>query len=419
MMDHFRKNVFCNDLRFSFVNSKSDYLRYPWHSNITAGSFFLQRNYSGRKKKHTKFKFVDKTRVTLIGGKGGNGCISFETPIPAKKVPSGGHGGQGGNVVIEACSNVQSLNFSRLIFKALDGKNGAGNRKHGKRGENKVVKVPLGTIVREIKSGSDEDFDWKTRETMDLAGNRKHGKRGENKVVKVPLGTIVREIKSGSDEDFDWKTRETMDLAGNRKHMQHRTLGQEGESRVYELELKTLADIGLVGFPNAGKSTLLGAISRAKPQVGAYPFTTLRPFVGHVEYSDSIVLTVADIPGLIEGAHEGRGLGLAFLRHIERTKALAYVIDTAGSDERNPDEDFAALQKELFEYSPDILDKPSMVLANKIDLEDSLFGIDLLRNSVPASMQLFPVSGMSGKGIKDAVIHMRHLVNSGEKNRKF
>eukprot|EP00638_Chattonella_subsalsa_P008015 CAMPEP_0117770798 /NCGR_PEP_ID=MMETSP0947-20121206/24060_1 /TAXON_ID=44440 /ORGANISM="Chattonella subsalsa, Strain CCMP2191" /LENGTH=353 /DNA_ID=CAMNT_0005595989 /DNA_START=147 /DNA_END=1208 /DNA_ORIENTATION=- len=353
MMDHFRKNVFCNDLRFSFVNSKSDYLRYPWHSNITAGSFFLQRNYSGRKKKHTKFKFVDKTRVTLIGGKGGNGCISFETPIPAKKVPSGGHGGQGGNVVIEACSNVQSLNFSRLIFKALDGKNGAGNRKHGKRGENKVVKVPLGTIVREIKS------------------------------------------------------------------MQHRTLGQEGESRVYELELKTLADIGLVGFPNAGKSTLLGAISRAKPQVGAYPFTTLRPFVGHVEYSDSIVLTVADIPGLIEGAHEGRGLGLAFLRHIERTKALAYVIDTAGSDERNPDEDFAALQKELFEYSPDILDKPSMVLANKIDLEDSLFGIDLLRNSVPASMQLFPVSGMSGKGIKDAVIHMRHLVNSAEKNRKF
>mmetsp|Transcript_31332 Transcript_31332/g.40162 ORF Transcript_31332/g.40162 Transcript_31332/m.40162 type:complete len:420 (-) Transcript_31332:218-1477(-) len=419
MMDHFRKNVFCNDLRFSFVNSKSDYLRYPWHSNITAGSFFLQRNYSGRKKKHTKFKFVDKTRVTLIGGKGGNGCISFETPIPAKKVPSGGHGGQGGNVVIEACSNVQSLNFSRLIFKALDGKNGAGNRKHGKRGENKVVKVPLGTIVREIKSGSDEDFDWKTRETMDLAESESDSEEEQEVVFCCDLE------KEG--ETFIGAEGGPPGL-GNQIHkgksrfhstMQHRTLGQEGESRVYELELKTLADIGLVGFPNAGKSTLLGAISRAKPQVGAYPFTTLRPFVGHVEYSDSIVLTVADIPGLIEGAHEGRGLGLAFLRHIERTKALAYVIDTAGSDERNPDEDFAALQKELFEYSPDILDKPSMVLANKIDLEDSLFGIDLLRNSVPASMQLFPVSGMSGKGIKDAVIHMRHLVNSAEKNRKF
>ncbi|KAG5180601.1 P-loop containing nucleoside triphosphate hydrolase protein [Tribonema minus] len=205
-------------------------------------------------------------------------------------------------------------------------------------------------------------------------------------------------------------------MAGSRKHrsMSPKKLpGAHGESREFELELKTIADVGLVGYPNAGKSTLLGIMSHAKPETAAYPFTTLHPQVGHLEYSDARQVTVADIPGLIDGAHLNRGLGHEFLRHIERTKALVYVVDVAGTEGRDPCQDLFSLREELFLYDETLPLKPSLVVANKIDEPGAEENLAKLQEAA-APLQVIPVCAFFGEGVEHVAIQVRELVELAE-----
>ena len=286
--------------------------------------------------------FVDKTTVYVKGGDGGNGCVSFrrEKFVP-KGGPDGGDGGAGGSVYFEGSTGEHSLLslFYQRRYAAADGPCGRGSGCHGRAAEDTVVKVPIGTVATDSATGEIvADIGAPGERVLVAAGGR--GGRGNARF-----------------------------LSNRNRVPRHAEPGEPGEERELLLELKTIADAGLVGYPNAGKSTLLGALSSAKPKVGAYPFTTLYPSVGVVEfdYPDFTRYTVADIPGLIDGAHENIGLGHDFLRHIERTRVLVYVLDMAGSDGRDPLEDFRHLREELELYQPGITSRASLIVANKMD----------------------------------------------------
>ncbi|KAI9907078.1 hypothetical protein PsorP6_004326 [Peronosclerospora sorghi] len=312
-----------------------------------------------RRAQHSKRRFVDRIRVKATGGHGGNGCASFFSESAIRKRPNGGHGGAGGDVVIEACNRVQNLANAVHHLKGGAGSNGMPNDSAGKRGKHCRVKVPCGTLIkrveryeRELENGDYEIVDrMEVVADLDASGATFLAAKGG----KPGLGNRILAGK-------------TTNFGRLRKHMpENKATGQPGTSQYYELELKTIADVGLVGYPNAGKSTLLSALSRATPEIAPYPFTTLHPYVGIVEFPDTFRLSVADIPGLIDGAHRNVGLGHDFLRHIERTKLLMYVLDTAGSEGRDPLEDFSHLQKELELYAPGISSRPSLIVANKMD----------------------------------------------------
>lgn len=279
--------------------------------------------------------FIDSVKITVKGGNGGNGCTSFFSDKNARyRKADGGDGGDGGNVVFKASRNVFTLlDFKyRHEFIAANGKHGSGNRRRGRNGEDIVVLVPLGTqVVEESSNCLLEDFSF------------------DNQVVIVAKGG----------------------RGGSRNHKRKEALpGQLGDSRDIVLDLKLIADVGIIGFPNAGKSTLISKISSARPRIASYPFTTKDPVLGVVETEDAS-FTVVDIPGLIEGAHDGRGLGDKFLRHVERTRILIHLVDMAGIDGRDPLEDFEVLNKELTFYSNEVAKKPQILVANKIDLEQS------------------------------------------------
>jgi GTP-binding protein len=279
--------------------------------------------------------FIDRAKITVKGGKGGNGCTSFYSDRRTRyRRPDGGDGGNGGNVIFRASRNVFTLlDFKyRHEFVAPDGKHGSGSTKKGKNGEDIVVLVPLGTqVVEECSDCLLEDFKFDDQEVI-----------------------VARGGKGGS---------------GNHPRKEA-TPGQPGEARDVILDLKLIADVGIVGFPNAGKSTLISKISSAKPRIASYPFTTKDPVLGVVNVDDSS-FTVVDIPGLIQGAHDGRGLGDKFLRHVERTRILVHIIDMAGIDGRDPLADFETINKELSFYSNEVAKKPQILVANKIDLEQS------------------------------------------------
>ena len=303
--------------------------------------------------------FVDRVKITVRGGDGGNGCCSLrrEKFVP-KGGPDGGDGGAGGSVYIESTSSEQSLValVYQSHFRGANGPGGKGAGCHGRNAEPVVVKVPVGTVITDAESGEFiADLDAPGMRVMVAKGGR--GGRGNAR-----FASSTNRVPRYCEE------------------------GKPGEERACQLELKTIADVGLVGFPNAGKSTLLGAVSAAKPKVASYPFTTLNPVVGVVEYPDYQRILVADIPGLIEGAHDNVGLGHAFLRHIERTSVLCYVLDMGGVDGRDPLDDLDALKNELELYMPGLSKRASMIVANKMDLENAEENLQRLRDKLASEV---------------------------------
>ena len=332
--------------------------------------------------------FVDRIKVFAQAGSGGRGSVSFrrEKFVP-KGGPDGGDGGRGGDVILRADRHVDNLSnlFYEPIIKAKNGGHGMGKKMHGRSAPAKIVKVPVGTIV------------W-------LAEDRKR-----------PTPNVERSISNAEDVIVDL-TRDGQEFvlrqggAGGKGNVHFKssrnrapreyTEGEEGEQGHFLLELRTIAEAGLVGYPNAGKSTLLREISAARPKVAAYPFTTLHPIIGVVDFSGYRRATIADIPGLIEGAHRGLGLGHEFLRHITRCRIFLFVVDVAGSEARNPVEDLQQLRKELDLYDPLLSQRPWFVIANKMDLPNAQENFNALRKKFP-KIDIVPISAAKGEGIEE------------------
>lgn len=316
--------------------------------------------------------FVDQARIYVKGGDGGNGIVSYrrEKYVPLGG-PAGGDGGQGGDVVFVVDEGLRTLIDFRYQrhYKATRGEYGRVKNQHGKNAEDLFVKVPPGTVVRDADSG---EF---------LGDLVQHGQR----LVVAKGGRGGR-----GNTHFATMANKAPDMAEK---------GEPGEERWLSLELRVLADVGLVGFPSVGKSTLLAAVSAARPKVGDYHFTTVSPELGVVSVGDGRSFVLADLPGLIEGAHHGQGLGLQFLRHIERTKLLIHVVDMAGVEGRDPLEDFSVIQEELAAYDASLAERPLLVAANKMDLPDAAENLRLFQEAHP-ELRVFPISGVTHDGLK-------------------
>ena len=322
-------------------------------------------------------KFVDHVTIELKAGDGGNGCVAFlRERFRPKGGPSGGDGGHGGNVYIQATTNLSTL--SDLIYnkhyKANRGQNGKGKNMHGKNGDDIFISVPAGTIIK----------DFETKQVIaDLVAN------GE-KIL----------IAKGGNGGFGNARFKTQKIVAPRTAND----GKKGESKKIELELKVLADVGLVGFPNAGKSTFIKTISNAKPKIADYPFTTLTPNLGIVRYADYKTFVIADIPGLIKGASKGKGLGNIFLKHIERTKVLVYMIDL---NDDSYEESFKVLFDELKSHDKELVKKPSLILLTK---SDSLTIEDLDIKKSLKDISVASISSISKQGVKDAILMIVDLI---------
>jgi GTP-binding protein len=331
--------------------------------------------------------FVDRIKVFAQAGSGGRGSVSFrrEKFVP-KGGPDGGDGGRGGDVILRADRHVDNLSnlFYEPIIKAKSGGHGMGKKMHGKSAPAKIVKVPVGTIVwpAEDRKRPTPDVERSISNSDDLIVDLT---RDEQEFVLCRGG-------AGGKGNVHFKS------SRNRAPRQY-TEGEEGEAGHFSLELRTIADAGLVGYPNAGKSTLLRQISAARPKVAAYPFTTLHPVIGVVEFSGYRRATIADIPGLIEGAHRGLGLGHEFLRHITRCRIFLFVVDVAGSEGRNPVEDLQQLRKELDLYDPLLSQRPWFVIANKMDLPGAEENLSGVRRKFP-KIDIVPISAAKGEGIE-------------------
>jgi GTP-binding protein len=322
--------------------------------------------------------FVDQVTVTLKAGRGGDGCVSLrrEARVP-KGGPDGGRGGDGGNVVFFADENISSLAYFRFhpLLKAKNGAPGEGGNRQGKRGAEARLGVPVGTVIRE-KDGGAVLFDLIAHGQTAVAARGGKGGRG-NASYATSTHQTPRE----------WQP------------------GRPGEEKELFLELKLIADVGLVGFPNAGKSTLISRLSAARPLIADYPFTTLTPNLGVVDLGEYRSFVVADIPGLIEGAHRGQGLGIRFLRHIERTKLIVHIVDVSPYTGRDPLEDHRIIMKELEAFSPEIAARPQIVAANKVDtLGRDRSRLDRLRRmAARKKIPFFGVSALNGEGLKPLV----------------
>lgn len=334
--------------------------------------------------------FIDHIRIFAKAGDGGDGVVSWrrEKYVP-RGGPDGGDGGAGGDVILvvdNSTDNLRQYHYDPKLV-AEDGKNGAGSRKTGKSGKRVIGKVPPGTVVYRTEAGH-------VQEAVQL-------ERSEEGIDLEPVADLTEEgqtfvlCQGGVGGMGNWNYR----TATNRAPTEH-TLGTPGQAGVYYLELRRIADAGLVGFPNAGKSTLLGQLSAAKPKVASYPFTTLQPMVGVVEFDGYRRCTVADIPGLIEGAHDNRGLGHEFLRHITRCRVLLFVLDMAGSEGRDPLSDLEILRREIKEYDDELARFPWKVIANKMDLEGAAENLELFKARFP-KVEVIPVSAELGEGIDD------------------
>jgi GTP-binding protein len=319
--------------------------------------------------------FVDRIKITAQAGSGGRGCVSFrrEKFVP-KGGPDGGDGGRGGDIVLKADSHTDNLTalFYEPIAKAKNGAHGQGKKMHGRSAPRKIVKVPVGTIVFPA--------DQPAADAQPLAD-----------LVSPNEEFILCHGGAGGKGNVHFKS------SRNRAPRQYSD-GAEGEHGDFLLELRTIADAGLVGYPNAGKSTLLRKISAARPKVAPYPFTTLHPIVGVVELDAYHRATVADIPGLIEGAHRDVGLGHDFLRHITRCKILLFVVDTAGSEGRHPIEDLQNLRREIDVFDARLSQRPWSIIANKMDLAGAAEKFEELRRRFP-NIETVAVSADMGEGI--------------------
>ena len=333
--------------------------------------------------------FVDHIRIFAKAGKGGGGAVSFrrEKYVP-KGGPDGGDGGRGGDVILVVDPNTDNLRsfFFDPKLVAENGKPGSSARKTGRSGRKVVGRVPPGTLIYRCSGESVQEA---------VAMEREGEEEREMLADLTDAGQEFVLCRGGSGGRGNWSFRS----ATNQVPREHEP-GEEGESGVFFLELRQIADVGLVGFPNAGKSTLLGKLSAAKPKVAAYPFTTMQPKVGVVEFPGFRRCTVADIPGLIEGAHENRGLGHEFLRHIMRCRLLMFVIDMAGFEGRDPIADLEVLRREVREYDKDLAAYPWLVAANKMDIEGAEEKLAAFRARFP-KIEVFPISAEQGTGLED------------------
>jgi len=317
--------------------------------------------------------FIDEAQIHIKAGDGGNGCVSFrrEKYVP-KGGPDGGDGGDGGNIIFVVDENKNTLiDFAgKHNWQAGRGEHGQGANCYGKRGQDLIIPVPVGTVVIDADTGL---------EMVDLTEPGK----------KI---TLARGGKGGRG---NWHFRNSVNQAPR-----YAEAGTEGQSRNLKLELKLIADVGLVGMPNAGKSTLLAACSHARPKVADYPFTTLQPQLGIVELVGDRRLVMADIPGLIEGASGGAGLGHAFLKHIERTKILVHLINLFPEDFSEPAANYRKIRNELEAFSPELASKPQIIVANKTDLELDNTALNALRDKLKGR-EVLAISGATGKGVKE------------------
>lgn len=320
--------------------------------------------------------FIDRVKIHIKAGKGGDGIVAFRhEKYVAYGGPSGGDGGRGGNVIFEADSNKSTLldlRYSRKV-KAEDGGNGKTKKMHGADGDDFIVKVPVGTIVKDAQSG---------RILADITKNK------QQEII----------AKGGKGGRGNWHFRTSKNTAP-----QYSELGEPGDVREIEVELKLLADVGLVGFPSVGKSTLLSVVTKAKPEIADYHFTTITPNLGVVQVADGRSFVMADLPGLIEGASEGKGLGHQFLRHIERCRVIIHVIDMGANDGRDPVEDFKIINEELGQYEYRLLERPQVVLANKMDLENAQTNLQRFIEAYP-DIEVFETTTIIAEGL-DAVLY--------------
>jgi GTP-binding protein len=332
--------------------------------------------------------FADRAKIYIRSGKGGDGHVSFrrELYVPCGG-PDGGDGGRGGNIIFEVDDGLNTLTDFRHIHKyaAQDGEAGGKRRCHGKDGETLVIKVPEGTVIKDFESGKViADMSGENRREVILKGGR--GGQG-NMHFATPTMQAPKYAQPGQAFQELW----------------------------VQLELKVIADVGLVGFPNVGKSTLLSRVSNAKPKIANYHFTTLNPHLGVVDLDGSKGFVMADIPGLIEGASEGVGLGHDFLRHIERTRVLVHVVDAASTEGRDPIEDIHAINKELGAYNAELLERPQIIAANKtdaifVDGEDPVS--KLKAEFEPKGIKVYPISAVSGQGIKELLYAIHELLQT-------
>ena len=330
--------------------------------------------------------FVDEVDIWVKAGHGGRGCLSFhrEKFVP-KGGPDGGDGGRGGHVILEVDPQLSTLIDLRYRREYKAGRGGAGqsNNKHGKNGDDLVVRIPPGTLVKDVELDQ-LLVDLATPGAQFIAAQGGLGGRGNTR-FKSSTNQAPRRVEPGLD----------------------------GEERHLHLELKLLADIGIIGFPNVGKSTLISRISAARPKIANYPFTTITPNLGVVRADNYRSFVVVDIPGLVEGASEGSGLGIQFLRHIERTRCFVHLIDISSATMREPVDDFHAIQAELARYDPELCQRPQLVVANKIDILDEVERFDgLQRFCMERQMSFFSISAVTGQGIPDLVRSMTELVFS-------
>jgi len=334
-------------------------------------------------------KFIDEATITVQSGNGGRGCVSFrrEKYVP-RGGPDGGDGGKGGDIVLRSSAHRRTLLPFRFkhIFNAPNGAHGQGKQKTGRGGNNLTIEVPPGTLVRDAETG-EVLFDFEAPDMVFVAARGGRGGRG----------------------NFRFKS-------STNRAPRYAQPGESGVSRTLSLELKLLADIGLVGLPNAGKSTLIRAISSATPKIADYPFTTLVPNLGVVKPPWGEPFVVADIPGLIEGAHTGVGLGVRFLRHIERTRILAHLIDAARIPEEDPLRPWRVVNKELSTYSAGIARKPQIVVLNKLDLPEARRKADLFEAGL-TDVSCLRISAATGEGVDRLISEMKRQLEAANETK--
>lgn len=330
--------------------------------------------------------FADRAQIYIKSGKGGDGHVSFRRELYVPNGgPDGGDGGRGGDIIFEVDKGLNTLYEFRhnRNYKAQPGEDGGKKNKQGKNGEDLIIKVPEGTVIREVETG---------KVVADMSG--------DNQRV-----TVLNGGRGGKgNQHYATPTMQAPKYAQP---------GQQAMELNVILELKVIADVGLVGFPNVGKSTLLSRVTNAQPKIANYHFTTLNPNLGVVDLPGGKGFVIADIPGLIEGASEGVGLGHEFLRHIERTKVIIHMVDAASVEGRDPIADIKAINAELEAYNPDLLNRPQVIAANKID---AIYGesntiIDDIKKEFEPEIKVYPISAVSGKGLKELLYHVREMLD--------
>lgn len=335
--------------------------------------------------------FADRAKIFIKSGKGGDGHVSFRRELyVAAGGPDGGDGGNGGDVIFEVDKGLNTLSEFRHVRKyvAQSGEEGGKRRCHGKDGEDLVIRVPEGTVIRDDATG---------KVIADMSGDNQR--------------EVILKGGKGGKGNMNYATA-TMQVP---KYAQP---GQDAQELWVQLELKVIADVGLVGYPNVGKSTLLSRVTNAQPKIANYHFTTLQPNLGVVDLDGANGFVIADIPGLIEGAADGLGLGHQFLRHIERTKVFIHVVDVASTEGRDPIEDVHIINKELESYNPELLKRPQVIAANKTDAiyEGDENPVERLKAEFePQGIKVFPISAVSGKGLKELLYYVNNLLDSMDK----